>query len=141
VFSKIKIPLIIAGKKPSADLIAAAADYAHISIKPNINTQEIDDLIKNAQINVLPTFQATGIKLKLLAALFTGRHCIVNTPMVSNTGLEQLCSIKDSAEEMVAEISRLFIIPFDMNEQQKRESILLEDFSNVKNVRKLIELI
>ena len=141
VFSKIRIPLIIAGKKPSADLIAAAANYSNISIKPNINTQDIDDLIKNAQINVLPTFQATGIKLKLLAALFTGRHCIVNTPMVSNTGLEQLCSIKDSAEEMTTEISRLFTIPFDMNEKQKRESVLLEDFSNEKNVKKLIELI
>ncbi len=53
-----------------------------------------------AQINVLPTFQATGIKLKLLMALYTGRHCIVNQPMVDNTGLEELCSIQNTAEEM-----------------------------------------
>src|ERR1019366_3969226 len=77
VFSKIKIPLIIAGHKPSDELIQSVSNYSHIQLKANIPTNEIDELIKNAQINVLPTFQATGIKLKLLAVLFTGRHCIV----------------------------------------------------------------
>ena len=141
VFSKIKTPLIIAGKNPSSELKSAVSNYSHISIKANINTQDIDELIKTAQINVLPTFQATGIKLKLLAALFTGRHCIVNSPMVANTGLEQLCSIQDSAESMTKEITRLFELPFDMQEVQKREAVLLKDFSNKTNVKKLVELI
>jgi hypothetical protein len=141
VFSKIKIPFMIAGKKPSQELSAAAAQHPHIQLKANINTKEIHDLISDAQINVLPTFQATGIKLKLLAALFTGRHCVVNTPMVSNTRLDVLCSVKDNAAEMAAEIERLFVQPFDMEEKQKREAILLEEFSNTANVKKLIALI
>lgn len=141
VFSKIKIPFVIAGKKPSRELIEAAALYNHISIRANINTQEIDELIRNAQVNVLPTFQATGIKLKLLAALFNGRHCIVNTPMVANTGLEELCVIRDEAEEMAKEIGHLFSVPFDMKEKQKREEVLSVCFSNVVNVKKLLALI
>jgi hypothetical protein len=140
VFSKIKTPLIIAGRKPSAELINTVAQHPHISLKANINTQEIDDLIKNAQINVLPTFQATGIKLKLLAALFSGKHCIVNAEMVNNTGLESLCSIQNTPEDFSKEIIRLFEIPFDMEEKSKREKILLEEFSNSKNVEKLIAL-
>ena len=141
VFSKIKTPLIIAGRKPSKELVSAVSNYSHISIKANINTQDIDELIKTAQINVLPTFQATGIKLKLLVALFTGRHCIVNSPMVANTGLEKLCSIQDSPESMTKEISRLFEMQFDMQEKQKREEVLIENFSNESNVKKLISLI
>ncbi len=140
VFSKMKIPLIIAGRKPSSDLKTAIEKYSHISIKANINTQDIDELIRTAQINVLPTFQATGIKLKLLAALFTGRHCVVNSPMVASTGLEQLCSIQESAEDLAKEITRLFELPFDMAEVKRRESILLENFSNKRNVKKLVEL-
>lgn len=140
VFSQIKIPLIIAGKNPSPELKRAVEQQGHISLKANIPTQEIDELIKNAQINVLPTFQATGIKLKLLAALFTGRHCLVNSPMVVNTGLEQLCSIADDAKVMSAEVERLFGITFDMNEMQKRSDVLLQQFSNEKNVKKLIAL-
>jgi glycosyltransferase involved in cell wall biosynthesis len=141
VFSKINIPLIIAGRKPSDELVNAVSEHANIQLKANINTQDIDELIREAQINVLPTFQATGIKLKLLAALFTGKHCIVNSVMVENTGLEQLCSIQNSPEEMAKEISRLFEIPFDMQEKQKREAVLSGNFSNEKNVKKLIALI
>ncbi|MBA3972143.1 MAG: glycosyltransferase [Bacteroidetes bacterium] len=141
VFSKLKIPLIIAGRKPSLELTVAISNFSHIQLKANINTQDIDDLIKNAQINVLPTFQSTGIKLKLLAALFTGRHCVVNTPMIANTGLEGLCSVQDAAEGMKAEISRLFELPFDMEEKKKRETILIADFSNAINVKKLAALI
>jgi Tat protein secretion system quality control protein TatD with DNase activity len=140
VFSKLRMPLIIAGRKPSTELINAVSEHRNIQIKANINTNEIDDLIKDAQINVLPTFQATGIKLKLLAALFNGRHCVVNSPMVVNTGLEELCSIKDSSAEMAEEIKRLFEQPFDMEEKKRREDVLLESFSNVKNVKKLIQL-
>ncbi|MES2139235.1 MAG: glycosyltransferase [Bacteroidota bacterium] len=141
VFSKIKTPLIIAGKKPSAELIAIVANYSHIQLKGNISTNEIDDLISNAQINILPTFQATGIKLKLLAALFNGRYCIANSPMVANTGLEGLCSIQDSPEEMIKEIANLLEKPFNMQEKQRRELILSENFSNSINVKKLINLI
>lgn len=141
VFSKIKTRLIIAGRKPSAQLINTASNHNNVEIKGNINTTEIDELIKNAQVNVLPTFQATGIKLKLLAALFNGKHCVVNSPMVANTGLEQLCSIQNSATEMAAEITRLFDLPFDMTEKQKREEILSESFSNTTNVKKLIALL
>lgn len=141
VFSQMNIPLVIAGKNPSTELKLAVAKYKHISLKANIPTQEIDELIRTAQINVLPTFQATGIKLKLLAALFTGRHCLVNSPMVANTGLEQLCSIADEAKAMAMEVERLFEVLFDMNEKQKRADILLENFSNEKNVKKLIDLL
>jgi hypothetical protein len=141
VFSKITVPFVIAGRKPSKELAALAANYSHIKLKANISTQEIDELIRNAQINILPTFQATGIKLKLLAALFNGRHCIVNTPMVINTGLEKLCSITDTPQEMISEIDNLFVQPFDMLEKQKREEILSAIFSNDENVKKLIALI
>jgi hypothetical protein len=140
IFSKTTIPFIIAGRKPSAELRAAAGAYKHIEIKANINTAEIDELIRQAQINVLPTFQATGIKLKLLAALFNGRHCIVNSPMVANTGLEGLCYVEDSAPEMLKEIERLFNTEFDLIEKTRREEVLLKDFSNERNVRKLIAL-
>ncbi len=140
VFSKIKLPLVIAGRKPSVELAEAVNKHKHIQLKANINTQEIDDLIKDAQINILPTFQATGIKLKLLAALFNGRHCLVNTPMVANTGLENLCCIKDSAEDMLAEIPRLFELPIDRTEVSRREQILSENFSNNANVKKLTQL-
>ena len=140
VFSKIDTPFIVAGKKPSSELIDAISKHKHIELKANISTSEIDELIANAQINVLPTFQATGIKLKLLAALFKGRHCIVNLPMVDNTGLESLCSIANDAEKMLVEINQLFIQEFDSGASALREKVLNNLFSNEKNIEKIIAL-
>jgi hypothetical protein len=141
VFSKIQIPFIIAGRNPSSELRAAASNHSNITIKANLSTPEIEDLIKNAQVNVLPTFQATGIKLKLLAALFSGRYCVVNSPMVVNTSLEPLCSVEDLPDMMASEIVKLFNQPFDMEEKQKRDIILFENFSNDINAKKLLALL
>ena len=100
----------------------------------------IQKLIADAHCNILPTFQATGIKLKLLAALFSGRSCIVNTPMVINTGLESLCTISDTAEEMKEAVKNVMESSFPMDEIKRREEILLNDFSNTENAAKVIRL-
>jgi len=141
VFKNSSVPLIIAGKKPSSELKKAINSNNNIVLKANINTKEIDFLIENAQINILPTFQATGIKLKLLAALYKGRHCIVNNEMVVKTGLESLCSIKNTSEEMLLEVEQLFKTPFDSSEIAKRKIILEQEFSTTANAFKLLQLL
>ena len=141
VFNNINSSLVIAGNGASQELKEAIEKRKNISLKENISTEEIYSLIQNAQINILPTFQATGIKLKLLSALYSGRHCLVNSPMVENTGLESLCKTANSSSEMKKEISRMMSIPFHSDEKQKREKILEENFSNKINIRKLLELV
>ncbi len=141
VFSKTNFPLIVAGSNPSEELTRAVQKHQHIELKGNISTQEIKELISQAHINILPTFQATGIKLKLLAALFLGRHCIVNTPMVSNTGLEELCIVKDSATEMTQAIEAIREQAFTNDLIEKRKGILSKQFSNDINAKKLSDLI
>lgn len=141
VFCHIKFPLIIAGSQPSIALKEAVAKHKHITLKGDISTNEINDLIANAQINVLPTFQATGIKLKLLAALYSGRHCLVNNPMVANTGLEEICIVKDTAKEMIQAIEMLKDQSLDESMISKRKKILQQDFSNSYNASVLLKLL
>jgi hypothetical protein len=141
VFNDINVPLVIAGKNPSKELTDAAKQYPHITIKSNIPTHEIHTLIRDAHVNILPTFQATGIKLKLLAALYNGRHCLVNTPMIQNTGLEQLCTVADDAAVMKRELKRLMNIPFTKADTVQREQLLKKNFSDKENVKKLIGLL
>jgi hypothetical protein len=141
VFNKTKFPLVIAGSAPSNELLDAVKKHAHITLKGDISTNEINSLIANAQINVLPTFQATGIKLKLLAALFSGRHCLVNNPMVANTGLEELCILRDSAKEMANEIELLKNIPVSKSMIELRKHLLENTFSNHFNAKLLMDFI
>jgi glycosyltransferase involved in cell wall biosynthesis len=143
VFNDIDVPLIIAGNKPSVELKQAVADSgSNIKLLDNISTSEIYNLLKKAQINVLPTFQATGIKLKLLAALYNGRHCVANSLMAKNTGLDSLCVIKDEPDDMKKEIKRLFNIPFAQEDIVKRENVLNNSiFSNKHNIDTLINML
>lgn len=138
IFSNMDYPLIIAGNNPSKELSDLASEYKNIELRNNITTQEIHQLISDAQINILPTFQATGIKLKLLAALHLGRHCIVNSPMIQNTGLEDLCHCTNHAEGMKKLVSDLWNSEFTEADIRKRKSILENQFSNKIIAGKLI---
>lgn len=142
VFNDIPQKLIIAGSKPSAELQKAAAEKPNVQLIQNSSPEKIYDLIMHAKCNVLPTFQSTGIKLKLLAALFLGKYCLANTPMVINTGLESLCEIADTAFEMKAKVK---VIDgegeFPAEKLSQRTKILDAGFSNRAGAQKLAELI
>lgn len=141
VFANLNVPFVIAGNKPSKELKEAVAKYKHITLKSDISTDEIYQLIADAQINLLPTFQSTGIKLKLLAALYSGRHCIVNSFMVENTGLEEICTVANTSQEMQETVRKLFTQTFSEAEIENRKRILLSGFGNRENIRKLIKVI
>ncbi len=140
VFNNLKIPLIIAGSRPTSELRSAVARKNHITLISDLTTKQIHQLINDAHINVLPTFQPTGIKLKLLSALYNGRFAVVNPMMVENTGLEVLCEVAETAAQTREKISRLMEMDFKVSDIKTREKILNENFSNSINAQKLIDL-
>ncbi len=141
VYNHMKVPLIIAGSRPTSDLRNAVAKKNHITLISDLTTKQIHQLINDAHINVLPTFQPTGIKLKLLSALYNGRFAVVNPMMVENTGLEMLCEIAATPAEMRQKITALMEVDFRASDIKTREKILYENFSNSVNAQKLIDLI
>ena len=141
VFSKVDVPLIIAGKDPSVSLLDLARLHDNVQIVANPNDSKMNDLILNAQINVLLSFQRSGMKLKLLNALYRGRFCIVNRSMIQNTGLESLCILKNTSKEIAAAIESYMNLQFSQNQIHDRHEILEKTFSNKKNAAKIIEIL
>lgn len=141
VFSKIDIPFVIAGMAPPARLRELAQQYEHIRLVENPGDKEMNDLISRAHINLLVSFQSSGIKLKLINALFRGRFCIVNDHMVKGTGLSKLCYVRNSANAIQQTIEALINAPFEQSKIEERRTVLEGEFSNKENARKLIELI
>jgi hypothetical protein len=133
VFSRISIPLVIAGNDPSKELKDLVLQYPHVSLRRNVSVPQIEQLVSEAHINVLPTFQGTGIKLKLLNALYNGRHCIVNNTMVEGTGLEELTIVADKAEEMAIQIESTMKEAFTKPMIAHRQNVLQEKFSVEKS--------
>lgn len=141
VFAKLKQTCIIAGMNPSSALIRVAKRYANIRIEANPNNGRMDWLIRNAQVHVLVTFQATGLKLKLLNSLFAGRHVLVNRLMVEGSGLDSLCHLADSPEEMVNACGELMRKPFTSADIEKRKAVLIPFYDNISQAERLIGLI
>ncbi len=140
-FKESSIKIIIAGKNPTKLLKDSIKQHSHFSLISNPDEKEMAKLKTNAQIHLLPTFQPTGIKLKLIASLFEGRHCIVNPPMVIGTGLESLCHIANSAEEFKQKTLILMDKPFENKDLIMRKEILVKHFTNKRNAEYLISQI
>jgi hypothetical protein len=141
VFSKIPGMCVMAGKNPGKDIQNVAKRFGNINIILNPSETEMTTLITEAQINIIPSFTATGMKLKLIAALFAGRHCITNRKMIEGTGLENLCHVGESADEMIELINGLMKIPFSTEMIKKRNEVLTSKISNTNNAKTLLQLI
>lgn len=141
VFSKVSFPCVIAGKNPSAKLKSKALSYKNITIIPDPDERQMMELIRGAHINLLPAKTSNGFKLKLLYALFAGRHCLINSTMVNGTTLDQLCYIADKSPSIVDKINALMGQSFTEEMIMKREQMLMDRFSNIKNAKKLASLL
>ena len=141
VFSKLDYPLVLAGSDPSKELVKKVKLSKNVSLSDNIPFLEMESLIADAHINILPTFQPTGIKLKLLSALYKGRFCVVNKYMVQNTGLEEACFEANTPAKFRKIITTLLDQDFKEEDLEKRKSILLNKFNNSINAHNLIEIV
>ncbi|MDR2774499.1 MAG: glycosyltransferase [Tannerella sp.] len=132
---------IIAGMNPSEALLKAASRYDHITVEANPSAGRMNELIHTAQINLLATFQDTGLKLKLLMSLFAGRHVVVNPMMLAGSGLDELCHIAATPDEMIDTCRKLMKKPFSPDISEERRERLFPAFSDVYQVKKLIRMI
>ena len=124
VFSKMDLPLVIAGKGISKFLEAMSGKYTHIRIEKDPSMEKLDQLVRDAQVHVLPSFNCTGVKLKLLHALMEGRHCLTNEEGVQGSGIENMVAKAGSAEEFRALCRQLFDKPFTLSDKKNRQEIL-----------------
>jgi hypothetical protein len=117
------------------------AKKSNVKLIESPTDEKLDELIENAQIHVLPSLNRTGIKLKLINALYNGRHCVVNEAAVEGSGLDATCHIGVNAKAIASIIMQLYRQPFTEEEIALRKKILPAIFDNEKNARQLIQRI
>lgn len=135
------LSFVIAGLHPSKPLQTIAAGQPNVRLIDSPSDEEMQTLIAEAQIHLLITFQGTGLKLKLLNVLYTGRHIVVNPPMVVGTELSGLCHIGQNTAQLAALCRQYFGKPFTEEESLQRQALLQSTFANRHLVETLIEQI
>ena len=141
VFSELDLNCVVSGLNPSDKLKKLAGKYSNVTLAANPDDAEMIDLLRQAQVNILVTNQPTGLKLKLLNALYNGRFCLVNSDMVKGTSLKSLCVVADEPEDMIAEIKRLMEEDFTEEDIDKRDAQMRQLYDNESNAKKIISAI
>ena len=141
VFIDLDVEFIIAGKNPSDYLKSMVSKNILVKLIPDPSNEEMSALIKNAQIHLLPSFNVTGIKIKLLHALFNGRFIVTNQATVEGTGLEMLCQIVETPAEYKKAIKNLLHKTLNAGMLAQRNALLKNKYDNDKNARNLLEIL
>lgn len=133
------IRVIIAGKSPVPALNHRIVSFRNVELIANPKEEVMDRLIARARINLLITFQSTGIKLKLIHALYKGHgHCLVNSPMLTDDALTPLCRVADEPQEFVNQIHNLYQAPPEEEEVNRRIEHLQTIYDNHANACELV---
>lgn len=138
VAPKVKLPFIIAGRNPSPKMADLCEQVHKCQLISNPNAVEMKELLQNAQIVVLPTFQISGMKLKLLDSLYSGRHVLANNQMLHGTGLESICHIANTPLEFIDYITELQHVPFEVDDIINRSLFMVLNYDNTINAQKII---
>jgi hypothetical protein len=128
-----KIRLIISGKRTSN----IEHQTSNIEFIENPSDEKLQALIQHAHIHILPSMQVSGIKLKLLHALFNGRFCLVNDAMLVGSELQNSIYIANSASEFKQKINELMPQSFTTAMIEERKNELMK-FDNEENAKKII---
>ncbi len=140
VFAGSSHRLVVAGLNPTRALRHKIAQHPNVTLVASPDDDTMQRLVAEAQVNILFTDQPTGMKLKLLHALFCGRHCLVNSAMVAGTDLESLCQVADSAEAMCAALDKLMQTPFSQQMAAERAE-KIRPYTADSSIRPILEIL
>lgn len=101
--------------------------------------QQLLDLLAEAHLNVMLSYQKSGTKLKLMTSLFNSRHCIINDNISDDPTVKQLCDIVEGEDELIAKIKLLK--NRDYTDVSRRKDILETYLNDSNNAQLLIDQI
>lgn len=132
--------LVIASSFESQQIIQTIKGHPNISFELIKDSQHLDEVFKNAQLHIILSFQNTGIKLKLVNALYQTRYVLANTVITEGTGLSQSCEVFNSKEDLIQKLNTFYTKPFTEQQASIRRKVLNE-FNTKMNAAKLAELL
>ncbi|MGB0934257.1 MAG: hypothetical protein ACPGU5_08235 [Lishizhenia sp.] len=135
------IPFVIAGKNPPKTLTIKIQSYPNTVLHNTPSNEKLNTLIRNAGVNLLITFQSTGIKHKLINALCNGGHVLANTTMIKGTGLAHLCTVKDNKEEITKTLASLIAQPMNEADIEQRNSEIKRIYGLARHAEQIHQII
>jgi len=128
--------IIIAGKNPAEHLKETVKSFGNVQLIANPEQTELEKYISEAHINVVLSEIETGVKLKLLNALFLGRFCFANQAAVVGTKLENI--VVQITENTIEEALENYMTKAFTQTMIDERNQVLSLYNNQENARKIM---
>lgn len=125
-----RIPLWVAGNGSPEWLRRAIRETASASLHEGLTMKEIMALVARARVHVLPAYQSTGVKLKLIAALAKGLHVVATPPMSWGSGLEEVVNTAKSPADFAQLVAEKMDSPQLTSQEVERRQRIFETYLN-----------
>ena len=139
VFKSMPYPLVIAGQSKDKKLLSKIDQYKNISFMPIEDNHQLLELFHRAHVNVLYSFNNSGVKLKLINSLFQSRYVIANNNIIQGSGLDSICIIANDKKEIMHQLLKTMDKDFTKEEIIRRKETLLV-YCNENNAEILLNL-
>ncbi len=134
--------VVIAGRNPGARLKNSISECPGVELYENLDSDVMDSLVQNAHVNILLTFQPTGIKLKLINTLKISRgFCIANDFMLNDDNLRCLCIVANTTKELTDAIDDAMGRRMQDSELEYRRRLVDTYYDNDVNAMKISDII
>ena len=134
-----QIALKVAGRSPTAAGLAKLRQMPNIDLYLDVSDDEMETLMRDAQIHIIDASITSGFKLKLISALFTARHVLARKTLVSKD-LRSVVSTFSDSSEVLPLLKALMMRPIGPQDIALRKSVLLPRFSNSANAKRMADL-
>jgi len=125
------LELVIASNSNENFIKSKIGNLENIRYVPIENFAHLQQLLKEAQINLIYSFQKSGTKLKLMNALYNSRFCIINDNIMDDENVTQLCEFANSKTEIIDKINALKNRSF--MDYEKRRDVLETKLNDALN--------
>ncbi len=142
VFPHLRQKVIVAGLDPGMDLVHQLSVNKNTQVIKSPDDKLMQQLIRQANVHVLYTSQATGLKLKLLNVLNSCGFVVCNPEMLEGTGLRENDGlfVAHNGPEFVSRINQLSGVQMRQEQLNNRRKLLIL-FDNTLNAKKLVHLV
>lgn len=140
VFKPLPYPLVIAGKSSDKRLLSKIDAFKNISFITIDKQDQLVELFHRAHVNVLFSNNASGIKLKLINAIFQSRYIIANSKITNGSGIEDLCIQANNKQEITDQVLKIMDKDFPEEEIELRKRMLTV-YDNQLNAQILMNLL
>jgi hypothetical protein len=130
---------VIASKSGKKFVEAKIKNSPSISFVEANQQSDLNELFAETHLHVLYSFQQSGTKLKVINALFNGRYCLINSNMIDDERIKELCIVAENKLDFKENIIKIMNKPFLPG--QHRENVLKEVLNDVNNASLLAKYI